>query len=715
MTADCSQSDRAFVESVLQGCSLADANTLLFRDPKHFVAGELHRHPEAWREIFNSAPHYPQAKEVINWIVCKVDIHEYFVHFKGSYKGEEYNCARPPPRVFANHPSCRPFVDFISGTILERLGTGAIALWGKVGQVSPPHLVLPLTVEPSKPRLCNDDRFLNLWMADRPFQLDTLKDLPRYVSKNSYQAVCDDKSGYDHVMLSESSKTYFGFEWGGWYFVSTCIPFGWKLSAYIYHSTGGLVSHFLRSKGIPCSLYIDDRHLSQLTFPSHSKPSAYEDLSAEQSNFAMANAAIFITCRTCIRLGYTIGLGKSVLVPSQTVPYLGFTVDSRLQSFTLLPHKKEKFLLQLREVLARSQVELITLQKLAGKCMSMALAVPGARLFTNEINLAISRCSRSSRSIRLDGPLRLELEHWLFLESWTGSLPWRSERHRHIQLFSDASSFAWGGTLSQGSISVDIRDYWDATCRSKDIVVKETLALANVLLAFGEEVRNCWVDVFTDSQVLLKAWQRQVARSHAFASALKKVFSTMIGLNLDLHLYFIPSEDNVADAPSRRLCMQDSKLCGDLWESLQRQFGGDRGHTVDLMALPSNAQTDLEGRLLPFFSPFAVPRCAGVNIFAQAPQASTNQLFRNPYVFPPICLIPQVFLYLRSLRISFTMVVPDVVPRRYWWPLLCSTCGDRFLLAPAGSVGSLMIPSKEGYRDDWVLPWDLWAFRILPE
>lgn len=459
ITAECSQSNRAFAESVLQGCALADANTLLFRDPNNFVAGELHRHPEAWREIFQSAPHYPQALEVINWIVCKVDIHQYFVHFKGSYKGEEFNCARPPTRVFPNHPSCRPFVNFISNTILERLQTGAIALWGKVGRVSPPHLVLPLTVEPSKPRLCNDDRFLKLWMADRPFQLDTLKDLPRYVSKNSYQAVCDDKSGYDHVMLSESSRTYFGFEWGGWYFVNTCIPFGWKLSAYIYHSTGGLVSHFLRSKGIPCSLYIDDRHISQLTFPSHSKPSAYKGLSAEQSNIAMANAAIFFTCRTCIRLGYTIGLSKSILVPSQSVPYLGFTVDSRLQSFTLLPHKKEKFLLQLKEVLAKCQVELVTLQKLAGKCMSMALAVPGARLFTNEINLAISRSSRTSRPIKLEGPLRLELEHWLFLESWSGFLPWRSERHRHIQLFSDASSFAWGGTLSQGSISVDRRDY----------------------------------------------------------------------------------------------------------------------------------------------------------------------------------------------------------------------------------------------------------------
>ena len=39
---------------------------------------------------------------------------------------------------------------------------------------------MPLTVEPSKPRLCNDNRFLNLWIADRPFQLDHLRDVARY-------------------------------------------------------------------------------------------------------------------------------------------------------------------------------------------------------------------------------------------------------------------------------------------------------------------------------------------------------------------------------------------------------------------------------------------------------------------------------------------------------------------------------------------------------
>ena len=51
--------------------------------------------------------------------------------------------------------------------------------WGEVGKVNPPHLVMPITVEPTKPRMCHDERFLNCWIKDCPFSLDCIKDLPR--------------------------------------------------------------------------------------------------------------------------------------------------------------------------------------------------------------------------------------------------------------------------------------------------------------------------------------------------------------------------------------------------------------------------------------------------------------------------------------------------------------------------------------------------------
>ena len=85
---------------------------------------------------------------------------------------------------------------------------------GKVGEVAPPRLVLPLTMEPSKPRFFVDARFLNLWMGNSPFSLDKLRNVPRYVYQASPMSKIDDKSGYDHIFLTEESMQYFGIRWG---------------------------------------------------------------------------------------------------------------------------------------------------------------------------------------------------------------------------------------------------------------------------------------------------------------------------------------------------------------------------------------------------------------------------------------------------------------------------------------------------------------------
>ena len=124
--------------------------------------------------------------EVNEWISKGIDITAFFRPFKGVFKGVKYDCPMPPRITFKNHPSCKQFVNFISETLSQSLKTGAVAVWGKVGEVQPPHLVLPITVEPSKPRLCIDARFLNLWMKDTPFSLDKLIEVPRFVYKSIF-------------------------------------------------------------------------------------------------------------------------------------------------------------------------------------------------------------------------------------------------------------------------------------------------------------------------------------------------------------------------------------------------------------------------------------------------------------------------------------------------------------------------------------------------
>ena len=135
-------------DMVLDGVSLRVAD-IPFRDPVSFKAGELHKHFDSWEMILNG---HGQGKKILQWIKEGVNVSEFMKPFKGTFQAVKYDCDSRPARIFGNHGSCKEFADFISGTLEGRLLTGAVRLWGKVGEVAPPPPPL------SKPRLCVDAR-----------------------------------------------------------------------------------------------------------------------------------------------------------------------------------------------------------------------------------------------------------------------------------------------------------------------------------------------------------------------------------------------------------------------------------------------------------------------------------------------------------------------------------------------------------------------------
>ena len=287
---------------------------------------------------------------------------------------------------------------------MERVRNGSLTVIGRVGEVEPSHPVLPITIEPKKPRLCHDERFLHLWIKDCPFTLDYITDLPHDVDQDHYQTTFDDKSGYDHIQLHPSSSTYFGLEWGGWYFSYATLPFGWKASAYIYHTVGMAATHFIRSNGVPCSQYIDDRHAGQLGVP--------RACLNRFSNFQQAQMAAFVACSVLVSLGYFIGLKKSVLTPCTSLRFLGYLCDSEKQAFILPDDKRISFASLRESILEKNSVSLKNLQKFAGKTTSFSLLVPAAKLYTNCVFQAIAKTiGKGKLQVNLSPSLRKEISH----------------------------------------------------------------------------------------------------------------------------------------------------------------------------------------------------------------------------------------------------------------------------------------------------------------
>ena len=195
-------------------------------------------------------------------------------------------------------------------------------------------------------------------------------------------------------------------------------------------------------------------------------------------------------CYLLIEAGYCIGIAKSQWVASTVVRFLGFLCDSSRQAFLLLDDKRLKFSSLREQMLASRNIGLKMLQRFAGKVISCSLAVPGCKLYIRETFKAISQFSRSSRPFAcIGGDLRAEILYWRFMDEWKDCLPWRSEHHLTVSLYSDASSRYWGAVLFQDSQRLVSRDYWSIDS-SKDINVLESKALLNALVAFRARLSN---------------------------------------------------------------------------------------------------------------------------------------------------------------------------------------------------------------------------------
>ena len=142
--------------------------------PRSFHRGKPSESPSSLGIYFGG---HPKAEDLFCYLSAGVDVRDFFFHFQGKY----FYSSIPPRNFFPNAKNCVNHKDFVSSCIIDRVKNGSLLVHGKVGSVDPPHLVMPITVELTKPRMCHNEQFLNLWIKDSPFSLDYITNLPRYV------------------------------------------------------------------------------------------------------------------------------------------------------------------------------------------------------------------------------------------------------------------------------------------------------------------------------------------------------------------------------------------------------------------------------------------------------------------------------------------------------------------------------------------------------
>ena len=113
--------------------------------------------------------------------------------------------------------------------------------------------------------------------------------------------------------------------------------------------------------------------------------------------------------------------------------------------------------------------------------------------------------------------------------------------------------------------------------------------------------------------------------------------------------------------------------------------------------------SDLQGSRLPFISPFPVPGCFGVNIFAQSPVLSDVDVSSDL----THSASPTLFAY-------FLVTVYCTRSGRRFSALMVA-CSSSYVSFAYPSCSPLLVPSKDGYSHHWSLPWDLLVFRFTAD
>ena len=213
-----------------------------------------------------------------------------------------------------------------------------------------------------------------------------------------------------------------------------------------------------------------------------------------------------------------------------------------------------------------------------------------------------------------------------------------------------------GRKLSVGE-AMSFSDYWSKD-DNRPIHEKEAYAILKSLESLGGRLLNSQVDVMTDNMAVIGVWNNQGAKCQNLNRILKQIFDVVTLYNIDLHLSFVPSRQNIADGPSRKLSAADAMLSEMAWSKVENCFDPP---SVDLMSLDSNAMKSVDGEPLRHFTPWLTPHASGVNVFSQDLRKELN-----PYVYPPFGLVFPLLCLLKEQCVSCTLVVPEFRPIPIW-------------------------------------------------
>ena len=188
------------------------------------------------------------------------------------------------------------------------------------------------------------------------FKMDTLDTVTKMIKPGCYMASVDLKDAYYTVPIQRDHQTFLKFEFKGCLYKYTCLPNGLSSAPRIFTKMLKPVYSTLHNQGHISMGYIDDSYLQGDTRDE-------------------CKLNIVSTVNLFAELGFYIHPNKSVFLPTQTLTFLGFILDSVKMTISPTPEKIDKIVKACRQMAQKATPLILDVPRVIGLIVSL---FPGA-------------------------------------------------------------------------------------------------------------------------------------------------------------------------------------------------------------------------------------------------------------------------------------------------------------------------------------------------
>lgn len=487
-------------------------------------------------------------------------------------------------------------------------------------------------------RLITNLRNVNQFLQTSYFHLPTLYTIVPYLKQNMFATSVDIKGAYLHWPIHPRDRPHLCFEFAGNYFQHQALPFGLSVAPKEWQRAMQSIVDYMRSTySALLWVYLDDFLL-----------------------ISMDPASLLGQTKLLVNLlndlGIEVNLDKSELFPVQRLNYLGFTINLLDGVVEIPPRKITQVMVDIAQLLKSKLPSCRKVASVLGRLRSLIFAFPQVRLWTDLLQHHVHLQSQIGWEYR--APLPPQLGHHL-KEALNALQQWKGRPLHQVlpqeAIFSDASSLGWGAVRVSGEDP--IWGWFLPPVIQDHINLKETRALLESILVYN--LKNAEVHVWTDSTTLFWYLLKWGGRSLQLNSLLRELWIMAQERGLVITPHWVPSQDNPADGPSRRLWspLQNSMLhpmvVSHIFNHFASRSTGRRIYPqVDWMALDFNTQCPRH------ISPQQ-------NIFAQ-----NLDTLAPGWVNPPWALIPHLLnFWMNFSPKAVALAVLPYTPKAPWWGL----------------------------------------------